>query len=123
MWCTIALSLLQLATAYIAYPYGIQTMLYAFVMVNISWMMVWLHFVHREIELTYLSFLKDICPYLFLSSALVISAYNVTLGIESIGIRLIAKIVGVGSLYILILWLMKSVILQESIAFFLNKKK
>jgi O-antigen/teichoic acid export membrane protein len=123
MWCTIALSLLQLVTAYFAYPYGIQTMLYAFIIVNIGWIMVWLHFVYREIGLTYLSFLKDICPYLLLSGVLVISAHYVTLGIEPIGIRLSSKIIGVGGLYILILWLMKSVILQESIAFFLNKKR
>jgi hypothetical protein len=123
MWCTIALSLLQLVTAYFAYPYGIETMLYAFIIANIGWIMVWLHFVYREIGLTYLSFLKDICPYLLLSGVLVISAHYVTLGIEPIGIRLSSKIIGVGGLYILILWLMKSVILQESIAFFLNKKR
>jgi O-antigen/teichoic acid export membrane protein len=123
MWCTILLSLLQLTTAYITYPYGLQTMLYAFIALNISWIGIWLHFVHREVGLTYLSFLKDICPYLLLSGILVISAHYATIDIEPIGIRLISKIAGVGSLYILILWLMKSVILQESIAFFINKKK
>ena len=123
MWCTILLSLLQLTTAYITYPYGLQTMLYTFIALNISWIGIWLHFVHREVGLTYLSFLKDICPYLLLSGILVISAHYATIDIEPIGIRLISKIAGVGSLYILILWLMKSVILRESIAFFINKKK
>ena len=123
MWCTILLSILQLTTAYIAYPYGLETMLYAFIIVNISWIGVWLHFVHREIGLACLSFLKDICPYLLLSGGLVILAHYATLNIESIIIRLTGKIVSVGGLYLLILWLMKSVILQESIAFFLHKKK
>ena len=123
MWCTILLSLLQLLTASFTYSYGIETMLYAFVMVNTSWIFVWLYFVHQEIELIFLSFLKDICPYLLLSGILVIFAHYTTIGIESIEIRLISKIIGVGGLYILILWLMKSVILQESIAFFLNKKR
>ena len=123
MWCTILLSLLQLLTASLTYSYGIETMLYAFVMVNTSWIFVWLYFVHQEIELIFLSFLKDICPYLLLSGILVIFAHYTTIGIESIEIRLISKIIGVGGLYILILWLMKSVILQESIAFFLNKKR
>jgi O-antigen/teichoic acid export membrane protein len=123
MWCTILLSLLQLLTASLTYSYGIETMLYAFVMVNTSWIFVWLYFVHQEIELIFLSFLKDICPYLLLSGILVIFAHYVTIGIESIETRLISKIIGVGGLYILILWLMKSVILQESIAFFLNKKR
>ena len=123
MWCTILLSILQLLTATITYPYGIQTMLYAFVIVNTSWMFVWQHFVRREIGLTRLYLLKDICPYLLLSGVLVILAHYATLGIESTSIRLACKIVGVGGCYILILGLMKSVILQESIAFFLNKKK
>ena len=123
MWCTILLSTLQLLTATITYPYGLQTMLYAFVIVNTSWMFVWQHFVRREIGLTRLYLLKDICPYLLLSGVLVILAHYATLGIESTSIRLACKIVGVGGCYILILGLMKSVILQESIAFFLNKKK
>ena len=123
MWCTIALSLLQLLTAFITYSYGIETMLSAFIMVNTGWIFVWLHFVHREIGLTSISFLKDICPYLLLSVILVFLAHYATIGIESIEIRLTSKIIGVGGLYILILWLMKSVILQESIAFFLKKKR
>ena len=123
MWCTIALSILQLATAYIAYPYGIQTMLLAFITINTGWIVVWLHFVHREIGLTFFSFLKDICPYLLLSGVLVILAHYTTLNIESTGIRLACKIAGVGGCYLFILWLMKSVILRESVAFFRNKKK
>ena len=123
MWCTIALSILQLATAYIAYPYGIQTMLLAFIIINTGWIVVWLHFVHREIGLTFFSFLKDICPYLLLSGGLVILAHYATLDIESTGIRLACKIAGVGGCYLFILWLMKSVILRESVAFFRNKKK
>ena len=123
MWCTIALSVLQLVTAYVAYPFGLPTMLYTFTIVNISWIFVWLYFVHREIGLTYFSFLKDICPYLLLSGTLVIAAHYMTLDIEHTALRLTYKIAGVGILYILILWLMKSVILHESIAFFLKKKK
>lgn len=123
MWCTISLSLLQLLTAFITYSYGIETMLSAFIMVNTGWIFVWLYFVHQEIGLICLSFLKDICPYLLLSGILVIFAHYATIGIESIETRLASKIIGVGGCYILILWLMKSVILQESIAFFLNKKK
>ena len=123
MWCTILLSMLQLATAYIAYPYGLQMMLYAFILVNISWIFVWIRFVNREIGLTFFFFLKDVCPYLLLSGILASIAYYMTQDIEYIGIRLVSKIAGVGGLYILILWMMKSVILHESIAFFLKKKQ
>ena len=123
MWCTILLSMLQLATAYIAYPYGLQTMLYAFILVNISWIFVWIRFVNREIGLTCFLFLKYVCPFLFMSGILASIAYYMTQDIEYIGIRLVSKIAGVGGLYILILWMMKSVILHESIAFFHKKKQ
>ena len=73
--------------------------------------------------LTFFFFLKDVCPYLFLSGILASIAYYMTQDIEYIGIRLVSKIAGVGGLYILILWMMKSVILHESIAFFLKKKQ
>ena len=123
MWCTIALSTLQLAAAILMYPQGLQPMLYTFVGIHISWTGVWLYFVHREIGLTFLAWLKDIGPYLLLSSTLVIAAKMSTEHIETTSIRLLCKIGGVGSLYILILWALKSVILQETVSFFLNKKK
>jgi len=123
MWCTILLSILQLITAYFAYPYGLHTMLYAFVAINMSWTFVWLHFVHREVGLTFRSFLKDVSPYLFLSVTLVIAAHYATLSFEDKVGSLLCKIGGVGGLYLLILWKLKSVILQESISFFLNKRK
>ena len=123
MWCTIVLSILQLGTAYLVYPYGINTMLYAFVAINISWTWVWLHFTHREIELTHRTFLKDISPYLLLSGTLVLMAHYTMASISSVPIRLICKILGVGGLYLIILWQLKSVILRESIAFFLNRRK
>lgn len=123
MWCTIILSILQLATAYLAYPYGLSVMLYAFVAINTIWILVWLHYVHSEIGLSFKDFLKDISPYLLLSAILVILANLATRSIEHIGIRLLCKIIGVGGLYLLVLWKLKSVILQESIAFFMNKRK
>lgn len=41
MWNTIALGILQVIVILLAYPYGIHTMIVAFVTVNIVWMLVW----------------------------------------------------------------------------------
>ena len=41
MFNSIALSVLQLITACISYPYGITTMIYLFVAINIGWLFVW----------------------------------------------------------------------------------
>ena len=122
MWNTIALSLSQLMAAYLLYPLGIRPMLYAFIGINILWMFIWLYWVQKEIRLSLRDFLKDISPYLLLSSVIIGGCSFVTDFIEPIVLRLLCKIGLVGSLYILILWQARSVILQEAVHFIFKKK-
>ena len=123
MGCTISLSLLQLAAVYAMYPYGIDWMLRVFAGINIAWLFVWFAFARREIALTLSGMLKDIGPYLFLSATLVLLAHWLTLPIDNIYLRLLAKIVIVAGLYALVLWKLQSVIFRECIEFILKKKK
>lgn len=122
MFNNITLSVLQLVTACISYPYGIATMIYLFVGINIAWLFVWHFFVRREIPLTLLSMLKDIAPYFLLAATLTATAYYITLGIHNPYLSLIIKAVFVASLYTLVLWKMQSVIFRECIQFFRKKK-
>ena len=123
MWCTIALSTLQLAAASLLYPYGLTRMLLAFVGINISWTFVWLHFVRREVGLTLWATLKDISPYLLLSTLLTGLAYSLTQDWGNTAGRLVGKIAFVAILYVGILWKLKSVILQEAVGFFRQKHR
>ena len=123
MFNTITLSILQLITACITYPYGIDWMLRIFVAINILWLFVWFYFVHREIPLTLKDMIKDISPYFLLSIALTISAYYITLSITNIYLNFIAKIIIVTGGYGLVLWKVKSVIFRECINFILRKKR
>ncbi len=120
---TITLSILQLITACIIYPYGINWMLRIFVSINILWLFVWFFFARREISLTLKDMIKDISPYLLLSVALIILAYYVTLPITNIYLNFIAKIIIVAGGYGLVLWKMKSVIFRECINFILRKRQ
>lgn len=122
MFNGIALSVLQLITALISYPYGITLMVYLFVAINVLWLFVWFFFARREIPLTLAGMLKDLAPYFLLSASLTAIAYYMTLGISNLYLSLAIKIVFVASLYTLILWKMKSVIFRESIQFIKNKK-
>ena len=122
MFNSIALSVLQLITACISYPYGITTMIYLFVAINILWMFVWYLFARREIPLTLWSILKDIAPYFLLAASLTIAAHYITLGITSLYLSLAIKVVFVASLYALVLWKMQSVIFNECIQFIKKKK-
>ena len=103
---TITLSILQLITACIIYPYGI------------NWMLRIL-----EPSLTLKDMIKDISPYLLLSVALIILAYYITLPITNIYLNFIAKIIIVAGGYGLVLWKMKSVIFRECINFILRKRQ
>lgn len=123
MWNTISLSVLQLIAVCTVYPYGLEWMLRIFVFINVIWLFVWFVFVNREIGLTLRDMLKDISPYLLLSATLALSAYYITCSIENIYLSIIAKIIIVASSYILVLWILKSTILRESIEFFIKKKR
>ena len=121
MWSTIALCLLLLGAVIGAYPFGFEWMLWAFVGINIGWLLVWWWFVHREIGLRFIEMLRDLSPYLLLSAALTIGCHYLLADIDNIYVSLLLKVLIVGILYIGILWMAGSVILKESIAFLLGK--
>ena len=123
MFNNIALSILQLITACLSYPYGITTMIYLFVVINILWLFVWSFFAKREIALTLTNVLKDISPYLILAAILTTTVYYLTAGMSNLYLSLIIKVIFVASLYALILWKMQSVIFQECIQFIKKKRK
>lgn len=123
MWNSISLSILQIIAVCAMFPYGLEWMLRVFVLINIGWLFVWLVFVKREIGLMLRDMLKDISPYMLLSVALVVVAHYATRSIENLYLGMAAKVLIVGSLYVLTLWKLHSVILQESIEFLLKKKK
>lgn len=123
MFNNIALSILQLITACLSYPYGITTMIYLFVVINILWLFVWSFFAKREIALTLTDVLKDISPYLILAAILTTTVYYLAAGMSNLYLSLIIKVIFVASLYALILWKMQSVIFQECIQFIKKKRK
>lgn len=120
MFNSIALSVLQLITACISYPYGITTMIYLFVAINILWLFVWYCFARREIPLTLFSILK--ISLTLLAASLTIAAHYITSGITNLYLSLAIKVVFVASLYALVLWKMQSVIFKECIQFIKKKK-
>ena len=121
MWSTIALCLLLLGAVIGAYPFGFEWMLWAFVGINIGWLLVWWWFVHREIGLRFIEMLRDLSPYLLLSTALTIGCHYLLADIDNIYVSLLLKVLIVGILYIGILWMAGSVILKESVGFLLGK--
>lgn len=121
MWNAIALGLLQLLVMYLIHPYGIRTMIVTYVCINISWLMVWHHFVHKEIHYRFIHLLMDILPFLFISAIVMIATHYLTSSIIDIYLRFICKIVAAGILYVLIMWVSGAQTFKESLGY-LKKK-
>lgn len=118
MWCHIALCIVQLAAVIFSAPYGIERMIQVYVALTVLWILVWHWFAHREINLRLWEVIRDISPYLLISIALIYGAHLLTSGIDSLYLSFLAKVLFVGLSYCLVLWLLRSTIFQESIAFF-----
>lgn len=123
MFNNILLSIIQLITACISYPYGIKVMVCLFVGINILWLFVWRFFTGREIPLTLGQMLKDLAPYFLLASSLTAFAYYITLDIDNLYLSLLIKVAFVAMLYAFVLWRMRSAILRECLQFIKKKKK
>ncbi len=122
MWNTLGICLLQLAVACVLHPFGLQWMLRAFVAVNVGWLFVWFHFVHREIGLTLKGMLRDVAPYLCLSAVLAAGTHWLASSIGNPWLALVLKAGIMGAGYVLALWWMKSVIFRECVRFLLKRK-
>lgn len=122
MWNTIALGIFQLLCLYFSYPYGLHVMLIVYTIANILWLGIWHFFAHKHIGITWLATLKDIAPYLIISLVIMIVTNTVAGYVTNIYLSLILKIVLAASLYILLMWQLKSAVFKESMRYLFKKK-
>ena len=122
MWNTISLVIVQLGMALMLYPYGIYTLITVYAVINIAWLLVWHHFVCREIGYSLFALLKDLLPYLCIAGGVMAVTYLCTAESTHIYLRFFAKIGMAASLYILVMWLSGSTTFKESVHY-LHKKK
>lgn len=123
MWCVISLGILLLIATIAAYPYGLYTMLIVYVSINIGWLLVWHFFIWREINLNLLEALRDIIPYALIAAGVMIATHFITEPIMNIYIRFISKIVIAAALYVLFMWLTRSVTFKEGMQYLQKRKK
>lgn len=92
LYNTVAVSVLQLCALLLLYPLGIHTMLYAYVSINILWLLVWHWFVKRTIHYAYLQAFQDIIGYLAGAILVMMAANYLGNLVENIYLRITAKI-------------------------------
>lgn len=121
MWCTIALALSQMLAVYLSYRFGLITMLWIYISINILWIYVWHFIASKIIPLKFIHFLCDIAPYLITAAGAIVITYFICQSIETVLLSLLVKITLVATIYFVILWIGGSVILKETVGFITNK--
>ena len=105
-----------------ALGYGLTAMVIFYVVLNISWLIVWQECARRLIGLSWLSALKDIVPFFVFALAVMAVAYFTTLSLPISWLRLLLRIVIAVVLYVGSLWIARAQILRESIEYIFKKK-
>ncbi len=123
MWSTISFCLLQTGVMLLLYPYGVQTMVVAYVLLNILWLPVWHYFVRKIIHVTLWQAILDILPFVISAAVTICAAHAAALAIENIYLRLFTKVIVAILTYITIMKTLRVVVFQESMAFLMSQLK
>ena len=123
MGVTLALGLLEILAMLVLYPYGIHTMVMAYVALNLLWLFVWFAFASRMTAYTLLYFLKDIVPFGFAAAGVMIITAFFTSFITNLWLLLLCRVVLATLLYLLVMKVARAKILDETLDFIKNKFK
>ena len=123
MGATLALGLLEILAMLLLYPYGIQTMVMAYVALNLLWLFVWFTFASRLTSYTLLLFMKDIVPFGLAAAGVMLVTGYLTASITSLWPLLLCRVVLAAMLYLLVMKVARAKILDETLDFVKNKFK
>ncbi|MBQ8673515.1 MAG: oligosaccharide flippase family protein [Bacteroides sp.] len=123
MWGTIAQGVLQLLVMWLLRHQGIRPMVITYVGINIAWIALWHHFVHKAIGLRALEALKDLLPFALTAALSMGASYLLTRQLTNIYLLLLARIVTAALLYALLMWLARAEVFRESMRFLLKRSK
>ena len=123
MGATLALGLLEILAMLLLYPYGIQTMVMAYVALNLVWLFVWFTFASRLTNYPILHFLKDIVPFGLAAAGVMIATGYLTTSITNLWLLLLCRVILAALLYLLVMKVARAKILDETLDFVKNKFK
>lgn len=118
---SLGFGLFQILLAFIMYPFGIQWMVTAYVLGYFVYLVIWHCLVNRLIGFTIGAALRCTIPYVVSSLAVLAVAYFVTVDVSNIYLRLVLKIAVSVVLYVTVMKLGKSKVLDEGVAFLKQK--
>lgn len=123
MYNTMAQCLVQMLFMVALYPYGVEAMVVAYVVVNILWVFAWHFFVRRTMALTLVESLRDMFPFMVLSLLAMAAAWGASLLVEGhVALSLLVKVVVAAVTYLALMWMFGAAILKECFAYLRHRK-
>lgn len=122
MWCNLGQVIGLLGLVLFCHQYGIQTMVIAYTLFIIAWLVVWQWMIKRFTGLGFFDVFKDIVPFMGCAALTMVITYFLTQSIENIYLLLGVRLLVAASIYFGIMKVLKVKILNECIAFAKRKK-
>ena len=122
MWLNIAQIILQMVLILLTYRHGIVTVVWAYTLFNIIWLLVWQFYATKMIGIRLLDALKDVLPFALISMGVMAVTWLLTTPIGNIYLLLGARIVVAALLYTATMKLLRVQMMNECMDFILKKK-
>ena len=115
LWGNVAQFLVILVLMYLLYPLGVTAMVIGVSAANVLWLLLWTWFTRKAVGYTFWQLFVDLAPFFGFTLLAIAGAYLVTAGIGSLAWKMVAKILVTAAIYILVMWLSRSVTFKECI--------
>ena len=122
-WCTFSLGLALIATMLCIWPWGIRTMVMAYMIINTAWLLVWLFFVRRLTGYGYWMFFCDVMPFALAAAGVMTTAYLLTMPLHSLLSLLLVRFALAVALYYIVMKVARVKILAECEQFVLQRRR
>lgn len=123
LWVTLALGIMQIALMVLLHQWGIHTMVIAYTVLHVSWLLVWWFFVKRLMGYTLLMLAADVLPFALAALAVMTATHFTTLTITPLWLLLLTRVAVAAVLYYIVMRLAHAVILDECVQFIKSKIK
>ncbi len=118
MWNTVAQCLVQMALMVGLYPYGVKTMVVAYVVVNILWIVSWHWCMQKTLRLSFMKVVRDVAPFALLSLVAMCAACGTAALVGGgVLVHLLVKVVVAAAVYVALMRVFGAAILKECLAF------
>jgi hypothetical protein len=123
MWLNISQIILQMVLIFLTYRHGIITVVSAYTLLNIVWLITWQWFAKRLIGVRLWDVCKDTIPFALISATLMSAIWVITQGMTNIYLLLAVRILMAGSAYAAIMKLLRVKMMDDCIQYLKRKKQ